>query len=336
MYLFSNEITSIEKDTFNNLTNLVKIYLHPISIKIDSNIFNGLNQVQELTLFDEKVINNPIFKPNQEITKENVNLFLGITLKINSTGLLLNFTRNSLNLVNLEVDEWKCYKKPFKWENIPDKLSVLIGKNGTGKTSLLKLINDSINSKENKDKSFIAKYYFFSNDLSFNQNANDDLFLLFKNIDNNDKEKKDKILDNFYDKINEFSVIQYFDFLILKDYIIEDTQVSRFKFQNIKERKEQFRQKYSDLNPKIEYYLGYNSNDYKLSPGEYLIVLIELWRIHAKKQIEINKIEKRKRKQALIQIMSKINNLLQIDNLNNKNSVKDCVDLYLSWLVINN
>jgi Cdc6-like AAA superfamily ATPase len=215
-----------------------KIYLYPLSIEIHSNIFNGLNNVQELTLFDEKVINNPIFKPNQEITKENVNLFLGKTLKINSTGLLLNFTRNSLNSVNLEVDEWKCFKNPFKWENIPDKLSVLIGKNGTGKTSLLKLINDSINSVENKDKSFISKYYFCSNDSSFNQNDNDDKLLficlfLFKKIDNKDKENLDKILDNFYDKINEFSVIQYFDFLILKDYIIEDTQISRFKFQNI-------------------------------------------------------------------------------------------------------
>jgi Leucine-rich repeat (LRR) protein/energy-coupling factor transporter ATP-binding protein EcfA2 len=292
--LSSNGITSIEKDIFNNLTNLVKIYFHPISIKIDSNIFNGLNKVQQLTLFDEKVINNPIFKPNQEISKENVNLFFGKTLKINPPGLCLNFTRNSLNSVNLEVDEWKCYKKPFKWENIPDKISVLIGKNGTGKTSLLKLINDSINSKENKDKSFISKYYFCSNDSSFNQDANDYLLLLFKNIDKNDKEYLDKILDNFYDKINEFSVIQYFDFLILKDYIIEDTQISRFKFQNITERKEQLLQmKYTDLNTNIEYYLVNNSKDYKLSPGEYLIVLIELWRIHAKRQKEINEIKKR-------------------------------------------
>ena len=90
-------------------------------------------------------------------------------------------------------------------------------------------------------------------------------------------------------------MIQYFDFLILKDYLTDNTQISRFKFQNINERKEQLlRQKYSNLNPNIEYHLGYNSiKDYKLSPGEYLIVLIELWRIHAKKQKEINEIEKR-------------------------------------------
>jgi Leucine-rich repeat (LRR) protein/energy-coupling factor transporter ATP-binding protein EcfA2 len=289
-----NEITSIDKDTFNGLTNLSEIYLHPLSNRIDSNIFNGMNDVKKLTLFDEKVINNPNFKVNQEISKENINLFFGKTIKIKSTGLSLNFTRNSLNLINLEEDEWKCYKKPFKWENIPDKLSVLIGKNGTGKTSLLKLINDSINSEENKDKSFISKYYFCSNDLLFKQYVNDDELLLLKNIDNNDKEKKDNILDNFYDSINEFSVIQYFDFLILKDYLTDNTQISRYQCQKINKRKEQLlRKKYSDLNINIEYYLTNNSKDYKLSPGEYLIVLIELWRIHAKKQKEINEIEKR-------------------------------------------
>jgi predicted ATP-binding protein involved in virulence len=76
-----------------------------------------------------------------------------------------------------------------------------------------------------------------------------------------------------------------------------DTKFSRFPIsrERIKERKEflkeyfngEFNNFFQD-NFAIEYYLGYDLNIHKLSDGEYLILLIELWRVHAKKLKELN------------------------------------------------
>jgi len=298
--LSMNEIKSIHQKTFLNLTNLKRIFLHPLSFmdSINSNIFTQLKNLEILTLFEEKIIRFPIllFEDNQEITIENLNKFFSKKITFDSTNLCLTFTTNKLNSIELKTDKWKCFEKPFIWENINDKLSVLIGKTGTGKTTLLNLINDSINSTNEikNNKYFISKYYCSLNDTKKS----------LKNIKDieefaNDFRWKNGITDfgELYDGISEFSVMQYFDFLLLNDYLTVDTEFSRFPIsrERIKERKE-FLKEYFDRklddycqdNFAIEYYLGYDLNIHKLSDGEYLILLIELWRVHAKKLKELN------------------------------------------------
>jgi Leucine-rich repeat (LRR) protein/energy-coupling factor transporter ATP-binding protein EcfA2 len=308
--LSNNKIKSIHQKTFLNLTNLKRIFLHSLSFmdSINSNIFTQLKNLEILTLFEEKIIRFPtlLFEDNQEITIENLNKFFCKKITFESTNLCLTFTTNKLNSIELKTDKWKCFEKPFIWENINDKLSVLIGKTGTGKTTLLNLINDSINSTNEikNNKYFISKYYCSLNDTKKSlENIKDiDEFAIDfrrKMGKTDDFRKKNGITDfgELYDGISEFSVMQYFDFLLLNDYLTVDTEFSRFPISRvrIKERKE-FLKEYFDNglddycqdNFAIEYYLGYDLNIHKLSDGEYLILLIELWRVHAKKLKELN------------------------------------------------
>ena len=75
------------------------------------------------------------------------------------------------------------------------------------------------------------------------------LCLMFRSVvDASEFERECKRLysvENFckliYDYMNDFSLIKYLDFLILKDYVTNATQISKFKFQNIGERKKQLK-----------------------------------------------------------------------------------------------
>ena len=59
------------------------------------------------------------------------------------------------NLVEIKLAaKYLCLNQKFIWSKIPSKFSTLIGINGVGKTSLLKLIDNALNDDIKKLKLF--------------------------------------------------------------------------------------------------------------------------------------------------------------------------------------
>jgi len=174
---------------------------------------------------------------------------------------------------------------------------------------LLELIDKSIEKDHNF---FISKYFSSAHQkLTINQEEYKELNEnLFKKADT--LKTRQQFIDYVYESINDFSLLQYFDYLLLIGFTYQDfdkhidKDLFEYKFnkENIDERKDDqklFFRRYKHSNKEqirpetyygrneakeilsIEYYLNVNKEHY-LSPGEYLILLIQLWLMHAKKK----------------------------------------------------
>ncbi len=298
--LKNNRIESIEKEAFKFLRNVKLLYLHPLHFFPTTNIFRD-SLISSITFFDEKIFKKPDFKCyNQEINRANVAIFCGRTFTSNSNVKSEYFLiNNSLSSIKLNA-KFKCYQEDFIWDNIPFKLAIVIGKNSSGKTTLLKLIDESMNSGQDYSHLFITKFNNCSDEKLMNcmlhgfcNKKNSALFKV--------KSNRETFSNLLYDLISEFSVVQYFDYLLLigcfSDY---DQNILKYKLTNLKERRFQQdnflnnveSQEYYDGIKSIEYYLGLN-DDHKLSPGENLFILIELLRLHGKHSKTKNEKENR-------------------------------------------
>ena len=159
--LKSNEINDISNASFDNLQNLKTLYLHSNNFNaLDSHLFKSL-KLNKLTLFDQIVISDPIFKDaTTTITTKN----LALEISKYSESDTVQFHLNSESILSIRLkQEWKCLQTDFKWENICAKLSVITGINGVGKTSLLKLIHSNIiellKEKKIDSKLTLVKYF---------------------------------------------------------------------------------------------------------------------------------------------------------------------------------
>ena len=298
--LKNNQIKSIEDDAFKFLKNVKILYLHPLNFCPRTNIFSG-SLVNSLTFFNEIIFKNPHFIcNNQEINATNVAIFCGQTFISNSNVKVEFFLQNNfLSSIKLN-SKFKCYQEDFKWENIPLKFAVVIGTNSTGKTTLLKLIDESMNSDQDNSELFITKYNNCSDEKLMNCmlygfcNKKNSALLKAKN-------NRETFCRLLYDLISEFSAVQYFDYLLLIGcFSYDDQKILKYKLTNLEERRIQqdnflnnlYNQEYYDEIKSIEYYLGLD-HDHQLSSGEYLCILIELWRIHGNHLKTKNKKENR-------------------------------------------
>jgi len=301
LHLYNNQLIDINGNIFNDLNELTSLHLHSLSFSVSSNVFSKLVNLKYFTLFDEFSIFSPSFKPNFNIDKENVSSFFAQKFENINLDSEFYLSSISINSIELRKKEWKTIQSGFKWENISERLSIISGLNGAGKTGLLTLINDSLNENDNMQyHEYCVVKYFNSAENRVDYDTND-LERINKNIKDLNKNESYDFEKFLYNKINYFSLIQYFDYLVLVNETVDDLTIDenifeyKFCMDRLRERKKeqddfkkllpksknQLDDYYSSNMKPIEFYLGLNEK-HKLSTGESLILLIELWRIHAK------------------------------------------------------
>ena len=299
-----NGIEQFETKSFNILYNLENLYLFPLQMdSINSNVFCELKSLENISVFNRNVNFFPNFKKqNIEITKLNFEIFC----KKNFQNQFSKFdiTGNALSSVELTAQKWKNFKNPFKWEKIPNKFAVIIGLNGTGKTNLLKLIDDSINNGQQEFIKENSKYFkcklFLTDSAQTKQNDSDSLRQEIYQVEN--------IIEFIYDSLNEFNLVEYYDFLILYGYQYNDLDVYfEAKQFHYKLSRVYFKKRQKEMTKLIqkdfgEYYNRrkidsieqcfeeYNSDEsFSFSPGERMILMFYLWTFHAQQQAELLK-----------------------------------------------
>jgi Leucine-rich repeat (LRR) protein len=298
LHIENNELASLEEEIFTGL-NLDILYLHFINFDLNSKVFTKMSnttQLTNLTLFDEFILYKPNFKNSSElISQDNLSLYFGRTLA--NHKLNTEFFLSSNSLVSFKLNqEYKIIQKDFEWKNISKNLSVITGYNGVGKTTFLQLIKESLNQEENLELTdYCVVKYFHTAETKFTMNQNE-LHNFNKRLNTIDYLKNKIDWSGFlYDSINYFDLIQYFDYLVhinvkFDEFIILNSKLFKYKFdekkcQQRKNQQNRFQQKkhnnYYDGMRSIEFYLGLDEENHKLSPGESLILLLELWRIHA-------------------------------------------------------
>ena len=315
------------ENTIKKLGRLIVLNLHPIDFNVFKSIFNYLKILKSITLYDEFTIEPRISEETdiEEINETNVSECFGKKYSVcESFKSEFYLSSKSFYSIKLLDKKYKTIQSGFKWANIPSRLSVITGKNGTGKTSLLQLINQSISNKSNEISDLCMVKYFSAaeNNLYFEQSDLDKLDQILISVSKGSKFPRPNISDILYDNMDYFSLIQYFDYLLAsnqyRNVIDKNLEVNeklfKFKFDplRLEERRTQqgkfqikwqaqsrelvdgpFETNYEPIDFKyfdgikpIEYYLKdgqtHLSEDHKLSPGENLILLLELWRIHAK------------------------------------------------------
>jgi Leucine-rich repeat (LRR) protein/predicted ATPase len=328
LHFNNNHIKMLDQCLFSNLINLKSIHFHGNNDKLQffASSFCKLKSLSQLTAFDRFTILYPSFQPGASKITSQSDLIFKFAVKIfensnSEIGIKNNFLF-SLKL-NSKSDQ-NDFQKLFEWTNIPSEISCIIGLNGAGKTSLLKCIDNSINSNKNLEKrNFICKYY------SSAQSSTD------SDVDASYFESEcEKAIKNYpsiadfckiiYDFMNDFSLIKYLDFLLLSghdhqelneflddltgpknkfNYRFDETMCNQRKytqkalFQSLKQdiRNEDrpgdakgsiYKAYYTEIVKNgIEYFLEFpNKNEnFKLSSGENLILLILLWKFHAQK-----------------------------------------------------
>jgi Leucine-rich repeat (LRR) protein len=335
LYLYNNQIASIDADTFNGLNNLTELNLANNQIRsIDVNTFNGLNELTDLrldgNLFNEidnvsnktfkgikflMLFNEWLFYPNAHtiesndtftLTKENYKEKL-CTRKIEN---ILTLSNQSLSHLELSNSKYKSLLSNFKWSSIRPDVSVLIGENGCGKTTLLTLIDECLRKDSFELKHYTHKYFTSMERVvnNLNENKSFESFnkeLLLQINSSYSSLRYFNLRDCLYDSINYFSSILYFDYLLsLYEFKVDEfnkfLSENDFKYQFNDDKCEQRRKTqqeiekllrdenkrneinyYKDLNPIIESYFD-NQTEIRLSPGEDLFLLILLWSFHAK------------------------------------------------------
>ena len=200
---------------------------------------------------------------------------------------------NRDSLISIQLNkEWKSIQQDFSWKEIPFKFCALIGLNGTGKTSVLNLIKESLNDYDSKI--CVIKYFNSAEDkITIDQKEYE---LLNQKILTFQFNNKNEFPCLIYDSISDFSLLQYFDYLLLL-YSVEEIEriqlnefIYRFSIDRMTERKQQqndfmkgtskityYNKDVDNKITSIEYYLNVDYNTHKLSPGESLILLIRLW-----------------------------------------------------------
>jgi Leucine-rich repeat (LRR) protein/predicted ATPase len=338
--LGNNQIVSIEVNMFNGLNKLISLNLENNKIaSIDANTFNGLNNLRELRLdgniFNEiENVSNKTFKGIQylRLFNENEWLFYPNAHSIGSNETTFTLTKDnykeklctrkieniltlcnhSLSHLELSNTKYKSLMSNFKWSSIRTDVSVLIGENGCGKTTVLTLIDEYLR-KDSFDLKHYTHKYFTSMERVVNLNESEKSFDAFNKelllqINSFDSFNSNYLSDCLYDSINYFSSILYFDYLLtlpdyrgfkvdeLNKFLIDNDfkyQFNKEKCQQRKatqkklgkdlndEKKRNKRNYYQDLNPSIESFLN-SPTAIRLSPGEDLFLLILLWSFHAK------------------------------------------------------
>jgi len=291
-----NNLPKLEK--IHNLINMENFFFFTDSIKYDLKPFLLNDNLKYLYLFDGFEFETQYFnKIDINIKLSNLNdsaKFYGKNLVNNEKGTLYTVHPNYFESIELKDKGFNRLQKGFKWKNEKlNKLTAIIGLNGIGKTSFLQLIDKSLM----KNHSFFISKYFSSavHKLSIDQEnyqiLNDQLCenaFTFKT--------KQEFTSHVYDSINDFSLLQYFDYLLLIGFKYDDFKIIQFEYDfseiyiehRISEQK-MFLYRYQDDTKEptstyysknasneirsIEYYLNVNKN-HKLSPGEYLILLI--------------------------------------------------------------
>jgi predicted ATPase len=328
LYFNNNHIKMLDQCLFSNLINIKSIHFHGNNDKLQffaSSLCN-LKHLSKLTAFDRFTILYPSFQPGTSKITSQSDLISKFAVKIfensnSEIGIKNNFLF-SLKL-NSKSDQ-NDFQELFEWTNIPNEISCIIGLNGAGKTSLLKCIDNSIDTNKNLEKrNFICKYY--SSAQSSTDSDVDASY--FESECEKEIEDYSPIADFckiIYDCMNDFSLIQYLDFLLLSghdhqqlnkfladltgpknkfNYKFDETMCNQRKaiqkavFDNLKQNlktedrpgdaKGSIYKAYYDEIVKngIEYFLEFpNKNEnFKLSSGENLILLILLWKFHAQK-----------------------------------------------------
>jgi Leucine-rich repeat (LRR) protein len=323
LHFNNNHIKMLDQCLLSNLINIKSIHFHGNNDKLQffASSFCKLKSLSQLTAFDRFTILYPSFQPGTSkitsqsdlISKFAVKIFENLNSEIGiKNNFLFSLKLNSKSNLN-------DFQKLFEWTNIPNEISCIIGLNGAGKTSLLKCIDNSIDTNKSlKNSNFICKYY------SSAQSSTDSDF---------DSEFKIAIKYNssiadfckiIYDFMNDFSLIQYLDFLLLSGHdhqqlnkFLDDLTGHKNKFTYRFDEKTCNQRKYTQkalfqslkqdirnedrsgdakgsiykayydeiVKNGIEYYLEFpNKNEnFKLSSGENLILLILLWKFHAQK-----------------------------------------------------
>lgn len=310
-------------ENMENLEKLRVLNLHPIDFNVTKSIFNYFKILKSITLYNEFTIEPRISEETDkdEINETNLSECFGKKYSVcDSFKSEFYLSSKSFYSIKLLDKKYKTIQSGFKWANIPSRLSVITGKNGTGKTCLLQLINQSISNISNEISDLCMVKYFSAaeNNLYFDKSDLDKLDQTLISVSKGSKFPRPNISDILYDNMDYFSLIQYFDYLLAfnqyRNVIDKNLEVNenlfKFKFDplRLEERRTQQREfqikwqaqtrelvdgsietnyepidfKYFDRIKPIEYYLKDLSEDHKLSPGENLILLLELWRIHAK------------------------------------------------------
>ncbi len=283
-----------------------------IIVKKNKYLKKSHKKLKCITLFDEFIINyfGRGLNETSEIYQSTVSLYFSREFY----SYIGSITLSSQSLLSIKlIRDHGPIESGFEWRNISNKLSVITGLNGIGKTSLLISINESIKKCEDL-LDFCNVIYFNTaeNKLDLDQNNFDELNKIIKSEFLKSREKTDKIIyvkksfyEIVYENINYFSLLQYFDYLVLI-YVDLNSKLSKklFKFSFNEQRLEEIRSYQSKFqndcvameyyeNRKIEYYLLDDKDrplcyTHLLSPGERLILLLELWRIHANHLKESN------------------------------------------------
>ena len=218
-----NQLIDLHEGLFANLK-LMCLYLHPISFslkpKVFTNMFDRSLSLINLTLFDEFIFYKPNFKHySKPIKPENLSMYFGKLFKNSKLNSEFFLSSNSLVSIKLTKKNYKSIGNSFKWKNISRKLAVITGLNGVGKTTLLNLINESLSQEENKEllDYCVVKYFNTAeNKLTFNQiELNNFNKKLYENINDFLFNVGGYWSQFLYDNINYFSLIQYFDYLVI-------------------------------------------------------------------------------------------------------------------------
>jgi hypothetical protein len=219
---------------------------------IPSSLFTRFKNIEKARLFNIHVFeklstfNRFIFKKNMKsFTKDDADQFFFQKTEVELIDELFSFntTFNGNYLSSFELNsEYRNFGEGFKFTNIPKTFSIIIGINGTGKTSLLRLIEKIIKlyiKKTNGRNNVSCRY--FSSYREINLKADDYIdndFILNGSIY---VEFRSNFSDYIYFIMDSFNEIHYLYYLCLLG--LQKKIIARFenKFSNLRFSKEKLK-----------------------------------------------------------------------------------------------
>ena len=150
-----NQIKELPKE-IGKLTNLQKLSFWNNQIKELPNVIGKLTNLQELSFLFNQIKELP--KEIEELTNLqelslSFNQMKELPKEIGKLTNLqeLNFSNTTLSIPkNFELINFKLFEN-FKLQNLSEEINLIIGKNGTGKTSILQAITFALVNEENED-----------------------------------------------------------------------------------------------------------------------------------------------------------------------------------------
>ena len=333
LFLSNNKLKYVDKDWFNKCLCLRKLvfvnnFISNFSYnRSDNKCFENLKffdvhgncfysfpvgflsntvYIKKARFFDKSVVFNFNFSNLSELTIETISKHNQFSWESNNIRAIFN--AGCLSEVRFK-SQFRNFFNGIQWANIPKDYAVVIGINGTGKTSVLCLVEHVCKDyiKNNKESIVSCRYFssahYPSKFLIKNKTLNNFLTREF--------EFKKHFIDYFYKYMDSFNALDYLYFIVLiglqnkiNDFINRDFK--KYNFKNDKLNKavrtvDSFLNKYWRLEGKVdnvdllvkEFYsllkkVGKKIEDYlnvndkiELSPGENLIILLSFWSIHA-------------------------------------------------------